>query len=218
MHQRQDLDEMIDRFQVWFDDKQRYMASDSTIPLKTNEIGRVQKKISVRRKFSIFSASKIFFFVFRIFSTNWNRNDWRWTRFLNWTNKSNKVTIAKEIRISILTSTVRWEKNSTKGKNWKIFFFDFEDLNQKLNQLEKNILNRQQQLNGATEQRQLSDRLHSKLQDWIRTIEQQIKDPVTTDLQQPTHILKEKYRQIQVRLDTKQKRKIFFFYVEPILF
>lgn len=61
MHQRQDLDEMIDRFQVWFDDKQRYMASDSTIPLKTNEIGRVQKKISVRRKFSIFSASKIFF-------------------------------------------------------------------------------------------------------------------------------------------------------------
>ena len=69
-----------------------------------------------------------------------------------------------------------------------------------MNQLENLILKRQRELNGANEQRQESDRVFTKLHDWIKTIEQQIKDPVTSDLQQPAHVLQERYRQIQVKL------------------
>jgi len=45
--QRQELDQLIDRLNTWYDDKQRLISSDQTIPLKTSEVERIQKKFSV---------------------------------------------------------------------------------------------------------------------------------------------------------------------------
>lgn len=45
--QRQELDQLIDRLNIWYDDKQRLISSEQTIPLKAKEIERIQKKYSV---------------------------------------------------------------------------------------------------------------------------------------------------------------------------
>ena len=73
------------------------------------------------------------------------------------------------------------------------------DLLRKLNALEESINERHRQLNGASEQRREFDRLMSKLTEWIKATEQQIKDPFANDLQQNANGMKEKYRNIQVR-------------------
>ncbi|CAF3245408.1 unnamed protein product, partial [Rotaria sp. Silwood2] len=46
IHQRQELDQTYDRFIIWFEDKQRLISPDQTIPLKTMEIERLLKKYS----------------------------------------------------------------------------------------------------------------------------------------------------------------------------
>jgi peptidoglycan hydrolase CwlO-like protein len=65
--------------------------------------------------------------------------------------------------------------------------------------LEETISDRNRQLNGAGDQRREFDRTMTKLSEWIKSIEQQIKDPLANDLQQTTNILKEKYKSIQVQ-------------------
>lgn len=44
---RQELDQLSDRLNIWYEDKQRLISTDQTIPLKTAEIERIQKKYSV---------------------------------------------------------------------------------------------------------------------------------------------------------------------------
>jgi hypothetical protein len=39
------------------------------------------------------------------------------------------------------------------------------------------------------------------LNEWIKNIEQQIKDPFTNDLHQTANVLKEKYKSIQIRTE-----------------
>ncbi len=45
--QRQELDQLFDRLTIWYEEKQRLISSDQTIPLKTAEIERLQKKYTV---------------------------------------------------------------------------------------------------------------------------------------------------------------------------
>ncbi len=81
-----------------------------------------------------------------------------------------------------------------------IFIIYFIELLRKLNSLEESINDRYRQLNGASEQRQEFDRIMSKLSEWIKSTEQQIKDPFANDLQQNASGIKEKYKSIQVRI------------------
>ena len=69
-----------------------------------------------------------------------------------------------------------------------------------MNALEDSINDRHRQLNGAIEQRREFDRIMTKLTEWIKTTEQQIKDPFANDLQQNASGIKDKYRSIQVRI------------------
>jgi molecular chaperone DnaK (HSP70) len=72
------------------------------------------------------------------------------------------------------------------------------ELIRKLNNLEEIVNDRYRQLNLANDQRRDFDRILTKLNEWIKNNEQQIKDPFTNDLQQTTNILKEKLKNIQV--------------------
>ena len=51
----------------------------------------------------------------------------------------------------------------------------------------------------------------TKLIEWIKTAEQQIKDPFTNDLQQPTNALKEKSKSVQVRTHISLTNSYFDF-------
>lgn len=73
------------------------------------------------------------------------------------------------------------------------------ELVRKLNNLEEIVNERFRQLNLANDHRRDFDRIMTKLNEWIKNTEQQIKDPFTTDLQQPANVLKEKLKTIQVR-------------------
>ena len=70
-----------------------------------------------------------------------------------------------------------------------------------MNTLEESIHERNQLLTGANEQRREFDRIMNKLSEWIRSTEQQIKDPLTNDLQQTANGLKEKYKSIEVSVN-----------------
>ena len=72
------------------------------------------------------------------------------------------------------------------------------ELLRKLNHLEEVITDRQRQFTLAVGHRHDFEHALTKLNDWMKTIEQQIKDPLTNDLQQPTQVLKEKWRNAQV--------------------
>ncbi|CAF1501375.1 unnamed protein product, partial [Rotaria sordida] len=85
-----------------------------------------------------------------------------------------------------------------------------EELLRKLNSLEESIHDRNRQLNRANEPRREFDRIISKLSQWIKTTEQQIKDPLTNHLQQTTNSLKEKYKSIQALLQSTKDRTNLF--------
>ena len=72
------------------------------------------------------------------------------------------------------------------------------ELLRKLNNLEQTIHDRHRQMNGASEQRRDFDRIMTKLQEAMKATEQQIKDPLTNDLQQSASVLREKCRTVQV--------------------
>jgi hypothetical protein len=81
------------------------------------------------------------------------------------------------------------------------------ELVRKLNNLEEILNDRSRQLNLANDQRRDFDRILTKFNEWIKTTEQQIKDPFTTDLQQTTIVLKEKLKIVQVRYTKKNRSK-----------
>lgn len=47
LQQRLQLDQLVNRFHLWLDDKQRLITNEQTIPLKLIEIERIQKKYTV---------------------------------------------------------------------------------------------------------------------------------------------------------------------------
>lgn len=47
LQQRLQLDQFVNRFHLWLDDKQRLITNEQTIPLKLIEIERIQKKYTV---------------------------------------------------------------------------------------------------------------------------------------------------------------------------
>ncbi|CAF5187876.1 unnamed protein product, partial [Rotaria magnacalcarata] len=48
LHKRQSLDQASQDIINWYEDKQRLISPDQMIPLKTNEIERIQKKFNVK--------------------------------------------------------------------------------------------------------------------------------------------------------------------------
>ena len=75
-----------------------------------------------------------------------------------------------------------------------------------MNDLEQRINERSRLLNGATDQRRNFEQIITKLQEWIKSTEQQIKDPLTNDLQQSASLLKERYRHVQSLLESARDR------------
>ena len=67
-----------------------------------------------------------------------------------------------------------------------------------MNHLEEALTDRQRQFTLTTSHRHDFDHAMTKLNEWMKTIEQQIKDPLTNDLQQPTQVLKEKWKHVQI--------------------
>ena len=55
LHQRQELHQASQRLTIWYEDKQRLLSLDQMIPLKTNEIERIQKKFNVKQTENIIS-------------------------------------------------------------------------------------------------------------------------------------------------------------------
>ncbi|CAF4065047.1 unnamed protein product, partial [Rotaria sordida] len=166
IHQRQELDQASQRLIVWYEDKQRLISPDQMIPLKINEIERIQKKI------------------------NDTLNELKFQRIT----LDNIVKLSEEVK----------QGYSREGQNDVNLHMD--ELLRKLNSLEESIQDRNRQLNGANEQRRELDRIMSKLSEWIKNTEQQIKDPLTNDLQQTANGLKEKYRSIQALLESTKDR------------
>ncbi|CAF4338460.1 unnamed protein product, partial [Adineta steineri] len=72
-----------------------------------------------------------------------------------------------------------------------------DDLIRKLTHLEEIYNEHYQQLQNANEERRDYDRITNKLNEWIKSTEQQVKDPFTNDLQQSVNILKDKSKTIQ---------------------
>lgn len=64
--------------------------------------------------------------------------------------------------------------------------------------MEELLTDRQRQFTVAAGHRHDFEHVITKLNEWMKTLEQQIKDPLTSDLQQPTLVLKEKWRNAQV--------------------
>ncbi len=48
IHKRQELNQASQRLIIWYEDKQRLLLPDQMIPLKINEIERIQKKLNVK--------------------------------------------------------------------------------------------------------------------------------------------------------------------------
>lgn len=76
------------------------------------------------------------------------------------------------------------------------------ELVHQLKHLEEVLSERNRQLHSANEQRRDYDRLVNKLTDWIKSTEQQVKEPFSSDLQQPVSALKEKSKTVQVPRST----------------
>ncbi|CAF4270157.1 unnamed protein product, partial [Rotaria magnacalcarata] len=166
IQQRQELDQTYDRFMIWYDDKQRLIPTDTTIPLKTVEVERLLKK---------------------------------YTDALNET-KSQRITLENILKLN---------ENVKQGYYYedKIEYnLHTHELAHKLNHLEEALTDRFRQLNVANEQRLEIDRIMTKLNESIKTTEQQIKDPFTNDLQQPTNVIKDKSKTMQSLLQATRER------------
>lgn len=69
----------------------------------------------------------------------------------------------------------------------------------KFNIFDEKLVDRQEKFRVGLEQRQNFDKKLDQLSDWTKSIEQQVKDPMISELQQTTNLLQEKSSQIQVK-------------------
>jgi len=60
IHKRQELNQASQRLIIWYEDKQRLLLPDQMIPLKINEIERIQKKLNVRQTGNVFSHKSFY--------------------------------------------------------------------------------------------------------------------------------------------------------------
>lgn len=86
---------------------------------------------------------------------------------------------------------------------------DSTDLNlnewiKKFRFFEEKLVERQEKFQISFQHRQTFETKVDQLSDWMKTIEQQVKDPMISELQQTTTILQEKCLQIQVSGDNGQ--------------
>ncbi|CAF1432108.1 unnamed protein product, partial [Rotaria sordida] len=166
IHQRQELDQTYNRFIVWFEDKQRLISSDQTIPLKAIEIERLLKKYS-----DVLNEIKV-----------------------------QRITLDNIIKLNENVKQSYYYEDKTD------YNLHTDELIRKLNNLEEILNDRYRQLNLANEQRCEFDRIITKLNEWIKNTEQQIKDPFINDLQQTTNVLKEKSKSIQSLFQSTKDR------------
>ncbi|CAF1318005.1 unnamed protein product [Rotaria sordida] len=129
--------------------------------------------------------------------------------------RNNHYFIAKYVIIHLLSCSLalvpsNFNDNIIKLSEQVKQGYSREELLRKLNSLEESIHDRNRQLNRANEPRREFDRIISKLSQWIKTTEQQIKDPLTNHLQQTTNSLKEKYKSIQALLQSTKDRTNLF--------
>ncbi|CAF1194985.1 unnamed protein product [Rotaria sordida] len=129
--------------------------------------------------------------------------------------QNNHYFIAKYVIIHLLSCSLalvpsNFNDNIIKLSEQVKQGYSREELLRKLNSLEESIHDRNRQLNRANEPRREFDRIISKLSQWIKTTEQQIKDPLTNHLQQTTNSLKEKYKSIQALLQSTKDRTNLF--------
>ncbi|CAF4315796.1 unnamed protein product [Rotaria sp. Silwood2] len=165
-HQRQELDQTYGHFIVWFDDKQRLISLDQTIPLKTAEIERLLKKY-----YDALNEIKV-----------------------------QRVTLDNIIKLNENVKQGYYFEDKTE------YDLHTDEFVRKMNSLEETLNDRYRHLNLANEQRCDFDRIMTKLNEWIKNTEQQLKDPFTNDLQQTINILKEKSKSIQALFQSTKDR------------
>lgn len=76
---------------------------------------------------------------------------------------------------------------------------NLNELIKKFNIFDEKLVDRQEKFRVSLEQRQNFDKKLDQLSDWTKSIEQQVKDPMISELQQSTNLLQEKSSQIQVK-------------------
>ncbi|CAF4487048.1 unnamed protein product [Rotaria socialis] len=166
LHKRQSLDQASQDIIIWYEDKQRLISPDQMIPLKTNEIERIQKKF------------------------NDTLNELKFRRIT----LDSVVKLGEEI------------KQGCSREGHSNVNLHIDELVRKLNSLEESIHDRNRQLNVANELRREFERIMTKLNELIKSTEQQIKDPLTNDLQQTTSGLKERYRTVEALIQSTKDR------------
>jgi hypothetical protein len=80
--------------------------------------------------------------------------------------------------------------------------------------LEEKLIHREEQLILGNEHRQSFEQLIARLTDWMKSNEQQLRDPPINDLQETTTVLHEKHQFIQVELiplSAKDNDRFVFF-------
>ncbi|UJR08743.1 hypothetical protein I4U23_013000 [Adineta vaga] len=167
IHQRQELEQISERFFVWYDDRQRIITSDAAIPLKTTEIERLQQK----------------------YSDTLNES------------KQQRVTLDQIIQLNdSIKQGYAFEDEHDYDQHT-------DDLLYQLSHLEEILNDRNRQLHVANEQRHDYERLTNRLTDWIKSTEQQVKEPFTNDLQQAVGALKDKSKTVQSSLQLTRDRR-----------
>ena len=192
----QDFDQASERLRSWYDEKKRCLAADHMVPLKITDIERTQKKYQVSP--ALYPPvgeheDDRTIFDFRMHWMNWNSNNRSpWTMSPSWVKKWHRAIFEKDRAMWFFISMVRQLLQPSSPSLFNRFSLYLE-LHRRLNELEERIDDRYRLLNGPNDQRRDFDQMMSKLQDWIKSSKQQIKDPLTNDLQQSGSGLKASY-------------------------
>ncbi|CAF1053347.1 unnamed protein product [Adineta ricciae] len=167
IQQRQELEQISNRLIVWYDDKQPLITSDTTVPLKPNEIERLQN---------------------------------RYNDALNEI-KQQRTTLDQITRLNdAIKQGYAHEDEHDCDQHTDELVHQLRDLEEALNE-------RNRQLHATNEQRRDYDRLTNKLADWIKSTEQQVKEPFSNDLQQSIGALKDKSKTVQSLLQLTRDRR-----------
>ena len=87
--------------------------------------------------------------------------------------------------------------------------FDRIDLWTKFNHLEEKVIDRQEQLRMGNEHRQSFEERINGLTEWNEAMEEQLRDPPSTALQESSNGLKEKHQLIKVESVEEKFHSIF---------
>ena len=189
---RQEYEQSVSRLVRWFDEQQHFLSTDPTIPLKITDLERLLKKSQVRTAIDPLHSVHI---------TNVCRKLWTncslTGRFsiisLNWTNEFNKDSLSKLFQTAIFILKVSQFLSSPSFLVHRRHL----ELWTKFHHLEEKLIHRQEQLVLGNEHRQSFEQVLTRLTDWMKSNEQQLRDPPINDLQEITSVLHEKHQLIQ---------------------